>query len=486
MRTSDSTLGRLARRVFDETLASLDAGRAVERAVSVDSGRLRICDDEFDFAAAEQSVFSVALGKAAGPMAAALDRALGASLAGGVVSAPPLAPLLVSQLSARWRVFGGGHPLPNGASLAAARACFGLLYRANEQAAHVVFLISGGGSAMFEWPRDPAITLDELREANRALVTCGAGIAEVNAVRRAFSAVKGGVLARLAPRSPQVTLIVSDTREGEEHAVASGPTFAPPAGGKSLDAREVVARYGLAGRLPASILAAIGRHADDHGAEREGSSKSRAGHRSSDAVSPSNGRGVENFGPPRRHHVLLDSARAVGRAAEAARALGCSSEIARDISDQHVAKGATLLVSRLLDVRTRRGGESPACVVSGGEFACPVRGEGSGGRSSETALRCALELGARVRAAPAVGRAPRFAILCAGTDGVDGNSPAAGALCDETTLARARAAGLDPHNSLDASDSHNFFRALGDVVITGPTGTNVRDLRILICGGREP
>jgi glycerate 2-kinase len=484
VQTSDSPPGRLARRVFDETLAAMDAGRAVERAVGVGAGRLRIVDDEFDLSGAVRAVYSVALGKAAGAAAAALDRTLGRRLAGGVVSALPLPGDLAAQLSARWRVFAGGHPLPNRASLAAARACFGLLRRADAEGAPVVFLVSGGGSAMLEWPRDPAIRLDELREANRALVSCGAAIAEVNAVRRAFSAVKGGGLARLAPRAPQVTLIVSDTREGEEHAVASGPTLAPPAGPGEPDAREVINRYNLASLLPASILSAVERRADEETLIRSAPDVKRATGGSSVGVSRPTAPASGHSAPLRRHHVLLSNALAVRRAAEAAHSLGCAVEIAGDVSDQHVAEGAALLVSRLIELRARVGGDSPVCLVSGGEFACPVRGAGKGGRSGETALRCALELEARGLAARARGGAPRLALLFAGTDGIDGNSPAAGALCDETTLSRARALGLDPHASLGGSDSYNFFDALGDALVTGPTGTNVRDLRILVAGER--
>ncbi|MDQ3908398.1 MAG: hypothetical protein M3268_08635, partial [Acidobacteriota bacterium] len=179
----------------------------------------------------------------------------------------------------------------------------------------------------------------------------------------------------------------------------------------------------------------------------------------------------------RRQHVLLDNARAVERAAEVARSAGFAVEIARDIADQNVEEGARLLVSRLLELKERAGAGRGACVVSGGEFACPVRGEGAGGRNSETALRCALELSSRFKT---VADAPRFVALCAGTDGIDGNSPAAGALCDETTAARAQALGLDARAFLERSDSHTLFAALGDSIDTGPTGTNVRDLRILM------
>ncbi|MCA1616042.1 MAG: DUF4147 domain-containing protein [Acidobacteria bacterium] len=466
---------RLARAVFAETLGALDAGAAVRRAARLRRGRLKIFEDEFDLGATGAAVYCVAFGKAAGAMAAALDEMLGGRLAGGVLSAPPLA----SALPRRWRVFEGGHPLPDAVSLEAARAAFGLLRRADEDGALVVFLVSGGGSAMLEWPRESGTTLADLREANRVLVTCGAGIAEVNAVRRAFSAVKAGGLCRAAPRAAQVTLIVSDTAAGEPHAVASGPTFPQTADGIVPDAQSVVGRYDLAARLPAAILASVKRHADPEASTHDGRARSSAVR---EATPPPQAEHTAAPRPVRRHHVLLDNGRAVARAAEIAQSRGLSVEVAGDVAEQDVAEGARLLVSRLLELRARIGGGRGVCLISGGEFACPVRGGGVGGRNSETALRCAVELEARgLAGADSNPRdSPRFVALSAGTDGVDGNSPAAGALCDETTNARARARGLDPRRALAASDAYSFFAALDDSIVTGPTGTNVRDLRILV------
>ena len=471
---SNTDLRRLARDLFAGALDAVDAGAAVRRAVRIERGRLKIFADEFDLGAASAAVYCVAFGKAAGAMAAALDETLGERLAGGVLSAPPVGP----PLSRRWRVFEGGHPLPDAASLEAARASFELLRRADVEGALVVFLVSGGGSAMLEWPREEATTLADLREANRVLVTCGASIAEVNAVRRAFSAVKGGGLSLAAPRAAQVTLIVSDTAAGEPHAVASGPTFPPAPDRTTPGAQTVIERYDLAGRLPDTILAAVRQHSDPAASAHE-----LAAARTEREATPTPRReSAASPRPVRQHHVLLDNGRAVERAAEIAPSHGLVVEVAGDLVEQNVAEGARLLVSRLLELRARAGGGSGVCLISGGEFACPVRGEGRGGRNSETVLRCALELEARGRADADANRrdSPRVVALSAGTDGVDGNSPAAGALCDETTTARARALGLDPRRSLEASDAYSYFAALGDALVTGPTGTNVRDLRILL------
>jgi glycerate 2-kinase len=179
----------------------------------------------------------------------------------------------------------------------------------------------------------------------------------------------------------------------------------------------------------------------------------------------------------RQHFVLLDNQSALDAAAKAAQRLGYTTEIAWDISDQPIETGCSQLFDKLAELRT--GGSAnettdKVCLISGGEFACPVRGEGIGGRNLETALRLACSRNS------SLSPNEHFVALCAGTDGIDGNSPAAGAIIDSTTIARAQAIGLDPEAFLERSDAYSFFVALGDVVATGPTGTNVRDIRILL------
>ncbi|HEX8845886.1 MAG TPA: DUF4147 domain-containing protein [Pyrinomonadaceae bacterium] len=465
-----SALHRSAREIFDRALESLDAGAAVRRAVTLEGPRLKIFDTTLDLVEGRTGIYAIAIGKAALPMAAALTETLGERLTAGIIAAPvqdadwkttgidsqisnQQSSILNPLLSGRWRLFKGGHPLPNLESLEAARAAFELLRRADREGAPLIFLISGGGSAAIEWPRDERITLEELRAANLALISCGARITEINAVRRAVSAVKGGGLARSAPNCAQVSLIISDTNPGEEATVASGPTF-DSQGRAEGDPSEIIARYKLEAALPESILRAV---------EQFSSTERREDHRAL-----------------RRHYVLLDNESALNRAAEAARARGLTVEIARDILEQEVSAGCTLLLSRLLELHGRESDEGRGvCLISGGEFACPVRGQGLGGRNAESALRWAIELDAL-----AANRSisSHVVALSAGTDGVDGNSTAAGAASDETTVRRARSLGLDARRFLDESDAHTFFDALGDALVTGPTGTNVRDLRILIAG----
>ncbi len=437
--------------IFREALKSVDAYEAVRRAVSLKDSRLEISRKVFDPDRQAKNFYAIACGKAALPMAAALEDALGENLTVGVLSGTISDNALsnsssIKRISGRWRLFAGGHPVPNEESLMAARAAFELLRRAEEERALVIFLISGGGSAMMEWPRDERITLEDLRAANRALVSCGASIAEVNAVRRAFSAVKGGGLSLRAPNSHQVSLIISDTNAGEEAYVASGPTFIAPE--DAPDPRRVVERYSLETKLPQSILSSI----KDYRLAR-----------------------AEASNAFREFFVLLNNESALEAAAVEARGRGFIVEFARDLVEQQVDEGCASLISRLNDLKRRHEGEL-VCLLSGGEFACPVKGCGLGGRNSESALRCSIEI-ERLKES---GHLSSAVVLSAGTDGVDGNSPAAGAIADSLTMERARLLNLRAEDFLSESDSFSFFERLGDAIITGPTGTNVRDLRVCL------
>lgn len=443
-----------AREIFDEAMQAVDAGDALRQAISIDGEILSIGDQEIDLG--NRRIFSIAIGKAAAPMACALEQQLGESFAAGLMCGPMPPPEVLKlksmsegSLTARWRRCEGGHPLPTESSLLAAADAFALLERANQERALVIFLISGGGSAMIESPIKNEISLNELRVANKVLINCGASIGEINSVRRAFSAVKGGQLSARAPDCDQITLIVSDVPEGEVRNVASGPTMAPPPDApKALD---VIAKYHLRNQLPETILRAI----DTANAEPAEALESRL----------------------REHIVLLSNRTALEAAAAAARRHGFIAEIAAEISDQPIREGCQKLRENLETLRRKhRHEDGVVCLISGGEFACPVTGDGIGGRNLETALRLADSREPNLQDVVA---------LCAGTDGVDGNSPAAGALIDNTTMARARSIGLNPRDFLERSDSYSFFVALGDVIHTGVTGTNVRDLRILLACTRE-
>lgn len=431
----------IVREIFRRTLAAIDVATTVRNAVSRDGDRLRVVEEEVDLAAFRRVVI-VAIGKASVAMAEAVEEILGERLTDGLV----VANARPSEDRLRLPLFLGGHPVPNEGSLDAATRALGLLRQVDSPETLLLFLISGGGSAIFERPIDPSIELSDLQEVNRVLVQCGAVIGEMNVVRRSLSAVKGGRLALAAPRSRQISLYLSDVNDDDLATVASGPTLPDPASPEAL--AEILHRYDLLSRFPPSVTAWLRRGEPRQGSPRVASGSSRT------------------------HHLLLDNRRAlaVGRQI-AARDFGLTVGLAEDLVEEEVQ----LLADRHLDRLQALAQEHPTaavCLLSGGEAICPVRGSGLGGRNQEFVLRLALAIERR--------KLHGVAVLSAGTDGIDGNSPAAGAVADDHSLRRARQMGRHPEQALADSDAFPLFSALGDAIMTGPTGNNVRDLRILL------
>ncbi|MEA2207127.1 MAG: glycerate 2-kinase [Blastocatellia bacterium] len=446
-----SSLHQLARNAFASAIAEANRLQSLLAPIFWEDAQIRIGKLRLDLN--RQKVYAIAIGKAAPEMAATLDRELGSALAGAVIAAPQSAGNNGLQPT-RWRKFGGGHPLPNEESLKAAQAAFALLHQANSERALVIFLISGGGSAALEWPVNDRISLNDLREANRILISCGATIAEINAVRRCFSAVKGGKLSLMAPDAQQATLIVSDVNRGNESNVASGPSLPVPP--NAIYANDVVERYALRSSLPASIIQTLRE-------ERVASSST-----------------AQTTG--RQTFVLVDNPRVLEFLGDS---LGKQfpATLASEINEQPITTGCELLIARSEQLRQQSfSAGMPVGLISGGEFSCPVRGKGIGGRNLETALRFAIAWDRRQVNQNHDTDESHVVLLSAGTDGIDGNSPAAGAIVDETSIARGRALGLDAETYLNHSDAFSYFKALGDAIETGPTGTNVRDLRIMIAG----
>ena len=445
--THISALRNAALEIFEAALRAVDARAATRQALSLEGSSLGILEKDLSFSS---PIYVVSIGKAALQMALGLNDVLGEKISNGIITAPPQ--LTGHSFASHWQIFNGGHPLPNEASLAAAQAVFNLIDRANAEAALVIFLVSGGGSAMIEWPVNEEITLADLRKANRVLVECGASISEINAVRRAFSAVKGGALASRALQARTVTFIVSDTNPGDEANVASGPTLSPSS--NSPDPLDVITHYRLENSLPSAILGTI--DARQEAIRQLPTQESRS------------------------YHVLLDNRTAIKSAAQKARTLGFFTELAQDISEQPIDEGCVLLLSRVTSLwENSETNTNGVCLISGGEFSCPVRGEGRGGRNLETVLRCAVRLSESEEQTR-----HHTVVLSAGSDGIDGNSPSAGAIADEDSIHRAQLVGLDAGSFLERSDSYSFFEQLDDAITIGATGTNVRDVRIVLRSGK--
>jgi glycerate 2-kinase len=393
-------------------------------------------------------VMVIALGKAALTMLnALLDRLPAKPHYRGVCSAPDV------PKKHTWRIkyFAGGHPLPNEDSFAAAREALKLLKHARKDT-FVFFLISGGGSAMMELPLDAKISLDDTIAFHETLIASGASITEINTVRKYFSAVKGGRLALAAPEATKLSLLLADVPLKDLGAVASSPTL--PDRSTPQECLEVLRHYHLLEKFPQSVREYFEQlHLE-----------SMRGHESPED---------QQAFAKAQFDTLLSNHDFVNAARDHAEGLGYKVVIDNSCDDWDYRDASAYLLKRFHELRR----EIPRlCLLSSGEVTVKIDGPvGCGGRNQHFALATALEL-ARDEKAP-------IAVLSAGSDGIDGNSPAAGAIADPTTIRRARDYGFDPLTTLADFDTCPLFTALGDTIMTGPTGNNLRDLRILLASG---
>jgi glycerate 2-kinase len=424
---------KLAEQIFLKTLESVDVRQAMLSRIAKEGGRLLSPGGSVSLARAP---YVIAFGKAAGRMALALSEILGGEIAAGVVVAPT-GPAIRLE---RWRYFVGGHPYPDEGSLAGAEAALKLV-SGLEQGDLVIFLISGGGSAILEKPLYPEVSLADLVEFNRVLVTGGLPIEQINTLRKHVSAVKGGRLAVRACPAAQLTIFISDVPENLDSMVASGPTLPDPSTAEECYA--LAGEHHLVKKFPRSIRERFEARALD------------------ETPKPSDPRFSRS-----QCFRLLSNRDAVEAARDAAEKTGFMAAVDRSAWDADFREVARANVAALDDLAARHPGR-PVCLVVGGEVTCPVTGPGMGGRNQTFVLYAAELVAGRNRA-----------VLSAGTDGRDGNSPAAGAVADGQTLSRAQALGLDPVRYLAGSDSYHFFHALGDTIEIGHTDNNVRDIRL--------
>jgi glycerate 2-kinase len=423
-----------ARQIFQRALSGATIEKAFQRQVHCERGILRACEDLYDLRSYSR-IFVVSIGKAGSSMAEALAAQVGSSLE-GIVASPATAQSQVHGL----RYFRGGHPTPTEESVRAAEAILKSVSAQNASSL-LLFLLSGGGSSIAEKPIDNEISLSDLVATYRVLLHSGAPIAEVNAIRKHLSAIKGGRLARAAYPAQQVSLLVSDVPDNTPDALASGPTM--PDSTTVEDCFAIAAKHHLLEQFPASVVDRFQRHA----LEETPKSHDPAFQKS-------------------RWWTVLSNKAVAEEAAVAASGLGFAVELDNSCDDWGYERAGEYLLSRLRELHKT---VSRVCLISGGEVTVRVTNGGLGGRNQQFALACAARIAGE-----------NITVLSAGTDGIDGNSPAAGAVVDGTTLERAKAKGLDPRTALLGFDAYPFFNALGDAIMTGPTGNNLRDLRILL------
>ncbi|HEX8925246.1 MAG TPA: DUF4147 domain-containing protein [Terriglobales bacterium] len=433
----DDQMRRVARDIFLNTLAESSIDRAFEKHISYEHGILRVGDDLYDLGTFSR-VFVVSIGKAAHTCVKALMDRMGAGTgATGIVCGPTEPP---SQVFG-FRYYKGGHPLPNADSVKSAEAILRSL-RALPPKSLVIFMLSGGGSALVEKPIDDEISLPDLIAGYKALVLSGAPIAEINAVRKHLSATKGGRLAIAAAPAHQLSIMISDVPENALDSLASGPTM--PDSSTVEQCYRIVKKYDLLSRFPASVRELFERNALEETPK------------SGDAEFVNS-----------RWWPILSNASAQKAAVEQAAVAGLAVQIDNSCDDWDYKKAADHLLKKVRDLRE---GVSRVCLMNGGEVTVTVKGEpGRGGRNQHFAAYCATQI-----------EGERIVVLSAGTDGIDGNSVAAGAIVDGTTMQRARDMGLSVEDAMEKFDTEPLFRSLGDIIETGPTGNNLRDLRILI------
>jgi hydroxypyruvate reductase len=433
-------------RIFRAGLAAVDPADAVRRCVRVEGDILRVGDADL-FLPDIRRIFVLGAGKASVRMARALEDLLGGRITGGWINTKTGHAEALSRI----HVHEAGHPVPDEAGRRGAEELLKIAREAGEGDL-VLFCLSGGGSALLPAPVE-GVSLEDKQAVTRELLACGADIREINAVRKHLSRVKGGRLARAAHPARLVSLILSDVIGDPLDVIASGPTA--PDASTFADALAVIEKYALADRVPAAVRdyltqGAAGKHAETP--------------KPGDPLLD----GVDNV-------IIASNATAVNACAAEAKRLGWPARVLSTRMEGEAREAARALIAVAREaLEAGRPVKPPACLICGGETTVTLRGNGRGGRNQELALSAAM-----------AGRDTRgWALLAAGTDGTDGPTDAAGAFADGKTCARAEQLGLNPGAFLRENDAYTFFDRLGDLLKTGPTGTNVMDLTLVLVGAQ--
>jgi len=429
--------------IFRAALTAADPRGAIHRTMHCEGNRLRIQEREYDLAHVRR-VFVIGFGKAGATMAQAVEETLGVPrIERGVVivkygHSAPLAKIELCE---------AGHPLLDENSLRGTQKILALLNQATPDDL-IVCLISGGGSALLELPA-AGISLNDYRAATDVLLRAGATINELNTVRKHLSQVKGGQLARRANGAQIISLILSDVIGSPLDTIASGPTA--PDATTFADALAIIERYNLRAQMPASIVQHLERGAQNKIADTP---------KADDEIFAR----VQNV-------IIADNAIACNAAVNQARALGYHTLLLSTFIQGEAREVAKVFAAIAKEIAaTDRPIARPACVIAGGETTVTVRGNGKGGRNQELVLAAAIEIAGM----------HKVLVLSGGTDGTDGPTDAAGAIADGTTLPRANERGMEARIFLSSNDAYHFFAPLGDLLITGPTGTNVNDVMVML------
>ncbi len=437
---------QIARDIFTKAVSAVDPSKRLADVLGIEQGALVVRMDpnrrDFDLGQFER-VLLVGAGKAAASMARAAEEILGSRISKGIITTKYGHTLPLKYTEA----IEAGHPLPDQNGLKGSEKICSMLRNSGPRDL-VIFLLSGGGSALLPLPAQ-GVSLAEKQEVTQLLLDCGADIGEINAVRKHISRIKGGWLARLAYPSTVLSFILSDVVGDALDVIGSGPTV--PDSSTFEQAWEILEKYDLVREIAPSIKKHL-LEGKENKAEETPKPGDKAFEKVLNVLIGSNRlalEAAEKEAASRGFNPLILSSSIVGETREAAR---FHAAVAREV----ISSGHPV--------------PKPACIISGGETTVTIRGHGLGGRNQEFALAAALEIDGL----------EKVVLLSGGTDGTDGPTDAAGAIVDLTTVRRAWEMGLDLKAHLENNNSYPFFEKLGDLLITGPTYTNVMDVRIIL------
>jgi glycerate 2-kinase len=440
-------LRTLAKNLFSKAVSAVDPYQRLRNILTLEKDHLHIgvsLDSSRDFDLRNfNNIYLIGAGKASAPMAQAVEEVLGDRISKGIITTKYGHSLPLRRME----TVESGHPIPDQKGLDGARRVIQLLQGSAPQDL-IIFLLSGGASAILPMPAE-GILLEEKQEATQLLLDCGADIKEINTIRKHISQIKGGRLAQLAFPSTVLAFILSDIVGDPLDAIGSGPTV--PDTSTFEEAWEILKKYDLLNRIAPSIRKHLfsGKEGRIEETPKPGNAAFEKVHNLLIGSNLLALQAAAHESKSHGFHTLILSSSIVGETRDAAR---FHAAIAREIA------------------QTGNPISKPACVISGGETTVTIRGDGKGGRNQEFVLAAAMEISGL----------ERVVLLSGGTDGTDGPTDAAGAIADSLTVAKAQSLGLNPRAHLENNNAYPFFQKLGDLLLTGPTRTNVMDVRIIL------
>lgn len=429
-------------KIFYKGLEAVKPDLAVKRYCMRKGDNLYLGNRKFDLSLFK-NLFVIGAGKATAPMAAAIEDILGEKITSGIINVKYDH---IASLS-RIRLIEAGHPIPDENGEKGADSII-KLFKDAEKDDLVLFLISGGGSALLPLPAD-GISLKDKQDTIKILLSCGATIHEINTIRKHTSIIKGGRLAQAAYPATMISLILSDVVGDDLDVIASGPSVPDPSTFK--ECMEIFGKYNIIKKIPQTVISHI-----------------KAGISGNTPETPKK---RDPAFAKTYNLIIASNMEAINAARIEAEKTGYNTLVLSSMIEgetKHVAKVHTAIAREIL--KTGNPLPPPACILSGGETTVNITGSGLGGRNQEFVLAAAIDIAER----------KNIVVLSGGTDGGDGPTDAAGAIADNNTFKRAESMGLNPLHFLLNNDSYNFFKELGNLLITGPTNTNVMDLRIMI------